>query len=57
MTVCLLGVRSEPVQGAFIKNTSDDLREAVSNIDQLRFYYIGTPYEQMFDEVLVSAQC
>jgi LPS sulfotransferase NodH len=52
-----LGVRSEPVQGGSIKNTSDDLREAVSNFDELRAHYVGTPYEQMFDEVLVSAQC
>jgi LPS sulfotransferase NodH len=52
-----LEVRFEPVQGGSIKNTSDDLREAVSNFDELRSHYIGTPYEQMFDEVLVSAQC
>lgn len=51
-----LGVRFEPVQGGSIKNTSDDLREAVSNFDDLRSHYLGTPYEQMFDEVLVSAQ-
>jgi LPS sulfotransferase NodH len=51
-----LGVQFEPVQGRSIKNTSDDLREAVSNFDELRSHYIGTPYEQMFDEVLVSAQ-
>jgi LPS sulfotransferase NodH len=52
-----LGVRFEPVQGGTIKNTSDDLREALSNFDELRSHYIGTPYEHMFDEVLVSAQC
>jgi LPS sulfotransferase NodH len=52
-----LEVRFEPVQGGSIKNTSDDLREAVSNFDELRSHYIGTPYEQMFDEVLESAQC
>jgi LPS sulfotransferase NodH len=51
-----LGVRFEPVQAGSIKNTSDDLREAVSNFDELRSHYIGTPYEQMFDEVLVPAQ-
>jgi LPS sulfotransferase NodH len=51
-----LGVQSEPVQGGSIKNTSDDLREAVSNFDELRSRYVGTPYEQMFDEVLVSAK-
>jgi hypothetical protein len=51
-----LGVRIQPVQGRSIKNTSDDLREAVSNFDELRSHYVGTSYEQMFDEVLVSAQ-
>jgi LPS sulfotransferase NodH len=51
-----LGVRFEPVQGGSIKNTSNDLREAVSNFDELRSRYVGTPYEQMFDEVLVPAQ-
>jgi LPS sulfotransferase NodH len=47
-----LGVQFKPVQGACIKNTSDDLRKAVSNFDELRARYIGTPYEWMFDEVL-----
>jgi hypothetical protein len=51
-----LEVRFEPVEGGSIKNTSDDLREALSNFDELKSHYIGTPYEQMFDEVLVSAQ-
>jgi LPS sulfotransferase NodH len=51
-----LEVRFEPVQGGSIKNTSDDLREALSNFDELRSHYSGTPYEQMFDEVLVPAQ-
>jgi LPS sulfotransferase NodH len=52
-----LRVRFEPVRGRSIKNTSDDLKEAVSNFDELRSHYAGTPYEHMFDEVLVSAQC
>jgi hypothetical protein len=52
-----LEVRFEAVEGGSIKNTSDDLREAVSNFDELRSHYVGTPYEQMFNEVLVSAQC
>jgi hypothetical protein len=51
-----LRVRFEPTQSKCYKNTSDDLREALSNFDELRSHYIGTPYEQMFDEVLVSAQ-
>ncbi len=51
-----LGVRFEPVWGRCNKNTNDDLREAVSNFDELRSHYVGTPYEQMFDEVLVPVQ-
>ena len=42
--------------GQVRKNINDDLREAVSNFDELRSHYVGTPYEQMFDEVLVSVQ-
>jgi hypothetical protein len=49
-----LGVQPEPVLARSIKNTSDDLREAVSNIDELRSHYVGTPYEQMFDELPMS---
>jgi hypothetical protein len=51
-----LEVPFQPVQGKSIKNTSDDLREAVSNFDELRSRYVGTSYEQMFDEVLVPAR-
>jgi hypothetical protein len=51
-----LGVRFEPTQSKCYKNTSDDLREALSNFHELRSHYVGTPYEQMFDEVLVPAQ-
>ncbi len=48
-----LGVDSFPVQGKTLKNTSDDLREVVLNFEQLRSKYRGTPFEHMFDEVLV----
>jgi len=41
-----------PVQGETLKITSDDLREVVLNFDELRDHYAGTPYEQMFDEVV-----
>ncbi len=44
-----LGVRSLPVAGATLKNTSDDLREVIANFDELRKLYAGTPYEAMFD--------
>jgi hypothetical protein len=49
-----LEVQPKPLQGGTLKNTSDDLREAISNFDELRSHYLGTPYEQMLDEVLIS---
>lgn len=48
-----LGVDPFPVEGKTLKNTSDDLREVVLNFEQLRSKYTGTPFEKMFDEVLV----
>lgn len=54
--VCsFLGARFEPVQRQSIKNTSDDLKQAVSNFEELRALYAGTPYASMFDEVLAPA--
>ena len=51
-----LGVQPQPVEGAALKNTSDDLRQAIENFDELRSLYTGTPYEAMFDEVILPAQ-
>ena len=52
--VCeFLHVAPIPVQT--FKNTSDDLRAAVTNFDELRAEYIGTSFEPMFDEVLSPA--
>jgi len=48
-----IGVRYLPVKGKTMKNTKDDLREAIVNFDQLRNKFVGTIYEPMFDEVLV----
>jgi LPS sulfotransferase NodH len=48
-----LNVTPKPVQEKTLKHTSDNLREVVLNFDQLRSRYQGTPYENMFDEVLV----
>jgi LPS sulfotransferase NodH len=48
-----LKVRPKPVQGSTLKHTKDNLREVVINFDDLRSRYVGTPYEEMFDEVLV----
>jgi len=42
-------VSYQPVQAQTIKNTSDDLREAVMNYDELYARYMGTPYEPMFE--------
>lgn len=46
-------VKPRPVQGKTLKHTKDNLREVITNFDQLRYRYVGTVYEQMFDEVLV----
>jgi LPS sulfotransferase NodH len=50
-----LGARPMPVVGQTLKITSDDLRAAIVNFDQLRANYVGTEYEPMFDEVLLPA--
>lgn len=47
-----LGVRRLPLRGTALKNTADNLRDAVSNFDELRSHFQGTRYLQMFDEVL-----
>ena len=49
-----LGVRTADFHSGVKKNTSDDLRKAVKNFDELKERYIGTIYEPMFDEVLMS---
>jgi hypothetical protein len=38
-----------------MKNTSDDLRDVVLNFDELQSFYVGTPYESMFEEVLLKS--
>lgn len=48
-----LGVPSRMTKGASYKNTSDNLRDALLNFDELRASVAGTSYEKMFDEVLV----
>lgn len=50
-----LGVEPRKVEGEARKATSDDLREALANFEELRARYEGTRYEPMFDEVLVPA--
>jgi LPS sulfotransferase NodH len=51
--LAFLGLPPAPLQAATQKNTSDDLREVVTNFAELRARYAGTRYEPMFDEVLV----
>jgi LPS sulfotransferase NodH len=50
-----LGVRHVDLESGVLKNTSDDLSESVSNFAELRARYVGTPYEEMFDEKVVAA--
>lgn len=51
-----LEIESAPVRSEMLKNTPDDLREAVSNFGELREAFAGTEYEPMFDEVPVPAR-
>lgn len=48
-----IGVPPRMTKGASYKNTSDDLRNALLNFEELKASVSGTPYEEMFDEVLV----
>jgi LPS sulfotransferase NodH len=47
-----LWVKPKPVFTNAKKITTDNLRNAFLNFDELRSRYVGTPYESMFDEVL-----
>lgn len=48
-----LDVPPASATGSTFKITSDDLREVIVNFDEIRANYVGTQYEQMFDEVLI----
>jgi LPS sulfotransferase NodH len=50
-----LGVEPIPARGMTVKATADDLRAALANFEELRAGFAGTPFEAMFDEVLVAA--
>jgi hypothetical protein len=54
-TLEFLNCTNLPLNSMTLKNTNDDLREAVVNFDELRAAYAGTRYESMFDEVMVPA--
>lgn len=49
-----LHIDSVALAGKTIKNTSDNLRDAVLNFDELRNVYAQTPYADQFDEVLAA---
>jgi LPS sulfotransferase NodH len=49
-----LDVAGRPLQSSCMKNTDDDLHAIVPNLAELRSPLVGTSYESMFDEVLVS---
>lgn len=49
-----LGVSQVQTEGNPLKATSDDLRQVITNFEDLRARYVGTEYEPMFDEVLVA---
>ena len=48
-----VGVKYRALKGKTFKNTTDNLRDVILNFDELRSQYVGTPYEPMFDEILV----
>jgi LPS sulfotransferase NodH len=50
-----LGVRSACVMSRTIKHTSDNLRDVIVNLDELKAGYRGTRYEKMFEEVLIPS--
>lgn len=51
-----LGVAYRTLEGDCLKNTSDDLSEAVVNFKELKNHFSGTLYEDMFDERLVQVE-
>lgn len=46
-----LKVKYKPASAVTVKNTSDNLRESIVNLDELKNAYLGTQYEPMFDEI------
>jgi len=51
-----LNVNSVQLQSKTKKHTRDDLREVVTNFDELKASFAGTSYETMFDEILNPSQ-
>jgi LPS sulfotransferase NodH len=50
-----IGVESQKLGSKCVKHTNDNLREEIENFDELYSYYINTPYQAMFDEVVLSS--
>jgi LPS sulfotransferase NodH len=48
-----LKVKPYPVQAKTLKNTKDNLQEAIANFDELRARYAGTAFYNQFDEVVI----
>jgi len=49
-----LQVCPKPLVSKSIKHTSDNLRDVILNYDELKADYVGTAYEDMFEEVIVQ---
>jgi len=49
-----LGVEPQNLTSRILPNDPDDLRQAISNFDELKLHYIGTKFEAMFDEITHS---
>lgn len=45
-----LGIAPRPLQSSVLKNTKDDLREVITNFDEVKERYRGTAFEPMFEE-------
>jgi hypothetical protein len=48
-----LKVKPYPVQAKTLKNTKDNLQEAIANFDELRARYADTAFYNQFDEVVI----
>jgi hypothetical protein len=48
-----LKVKPYPVQAKILKNTKDNLQEAIANFDELRARYADTAFYNQFDEVVI----
>jgi hypothetical protein len=42
-----------PVQAKIIKNTKDNLQDAITNFDELRVRYADTAFYNQYDEVVI----